>query len=699
MRTRAALRTTGIAVAVLAAFGSARAAQPEPLAGSELNTEASSVSLGVGLSSKDSRRFGEYNGITERGAYGLIDFNLVKRDDETGTWTQLFGRNVALDNPQLRFEQSRQGDWGYYIDFARIPRFEPYTVTTGVTGIGTPNLTVPAAPTVGGPFSIKTTRDRVDLGGEKFFLGNWDVQVNFRNEQKTGARVFGRGSTGTGPTGSFGLFEFTPEPIDSVTHQIDAKLNYTTSALQLSGGYYGSFYNNNQSNGLNIIGGNPGLASFTPIALPPDNQAHQLYLTGGYNFAQTTRGNFKLAYTKATQTDAFISPVNPPQAPGTGDNLMGRVDTTLAQAGVVSTPMPKLTLRADLRYENRDDKTPVRVFFTGTSPTSTSNGENEPRSIRTSTAKVEAAYALPDGYRLTGGIGWEQKWRNVSAVRIVSARDTTDEMSYRLELRRMMSETLTGAVMVVHSDRTGSPWLTTVLNDGVTPGSNLIAPISLADRTRDKVRFTANWNPTDPLTLTFFVEAAKDDYSQRDGSDLGPQKGSATNFSIDAGYVLTDRWQVTGWYTKYDTSAEQKTCVGASSSGVCPAAGASPIWSATIKNLSDNIGLGLRGKPVEKVQLGADLSYSSIRDQFQQSALVGNPIASLPDVTTKLTRLNVYGKYALEKNSGVRLDYIYDRYQTDDWTWSTWMYADGTTLSQNPNQKVNFFAASYYVKF
>src|SRR5882672_5217686 len=511
MRTRAALRTTGIAVAVLAAFGSARAAQPEPLAGSELNTEASSVSLGVGLSSKDSRRFGEYNGITERGAYGLIDFNLVKRDDETGTWTQLFGRNVALDNPQLRFEQSRQGDWGYYIDFARIPRFEPYTVTTGVTGIGTPNLTVPAAPTVGGPFSIKTTRDRVDLGGEKFFLGNWDVQVNFRNEQKTGARVFGRGSTGTGPTGSFGLFEFTPEPIDSVTHQIDAKLNYTTSALQLSGGYYGSFYNNNQSNGLNIIGGNPGLASFTPIALPPDNQAHQLYLTGGYNFAQTTRGNFKLAYTKATQTDAFISPVNPPQAPGTGDNLMGRVDTTLAQAGVVSTPMPKLTLRADLRYENRDDKTPVYMYFTGTSPTSTSNGENEPRSIRTSTAKVEAAYALPDGYRLTGGIGWEQKWRNVSAVRIVSARDTTDEMSYRLELRRMMSETLTGALAYVHSDRTGSPWLTTVLNDGVTPGSNLIAPISLADRTRDKVRFTANWNPTDPLTLTFFVEAAKDD--------------------------------------------------------------------------------------------------------------------------------------------------------------------------------------------
>jgi MtrB/PioB family decaheme-associated outer membrane protein len=700
MKTPLALRMTAIAAAVLAAMGSARAEQPEPLAPTGLNTEASAVSLGVGLAANNARRFGEYNGITESGPYGLIDFNMVRRDDETGIWTALTGRNVLLDNPQLRFEQSKQGDWGYYIDYARLPRLEPYQPSTAVTGTGTPFLNVPVTTTPGGQISLKTTRDRVDLGGEKFFSGNWDMQLNFRNEQKEGARIFGRGTTGTPPVspGVVGVFEFTPEPINSVTHQIDAKLNYTDSALQLSGGYWGTFYNNNQENGLSIAGGNAGLASFTPIALPPDNQAHQLYLTGGYNFSQSTRGNFKLAYTKATQNEGFI-PTTPAPAAGVGDNLMGRVDTTLAQAGIVSTPMAKLTLRGDLRYENRDDKTPVRVFFSGTSPTSTSNGENEPRSIRTSNAKAEASYALPDGYRVTGGVGWEQKWRNVSAVRVVSARDTTDEMSYRLELRRMMSESFTGALAYVHSDRTGSPWLTTVLNDGVTPGSNLIAPITLADRKRDKVRFTANWNPTDPLTLTFFVEAAKDDYSHRDGSDIGPEKGSALNFSLDAAYALSDRWALSAWYTKFDTTAEQSTCVGASSAGVCPAAGASPIWRATIKNLSDNFGLGVRGKPLEQVQLGADFSYSNIKDQLGQTALVGNPISSLPDVNTKLARLNAYGRYAIDKVSGIRLDYIYDRYSTNDWTWTNFTYIDGTTLSENQKQTMNLVAASYYFKF
>jgi len=692
MKTRDALRMTGIAAAVLASFGGAYAQSVEPPAGSALNVEASSVSLGVGLTLNDGARFGEYNGMTREGAYGLIDFNLVRRDDETGTWTQFFGRDVALDNRQLRFDQSRQGDWGYSVDYARIPRYEPYTITTGVAGIGTPNLTVPSPASATGMAQLSTVRERLDLGFEKFISGNWDVQLSFRNEQKNGARVFGRGDGAS--------FEFTPEPIDSVTRLIEAKLNYTTSALQLSGGYYGSFYNN-QSNGLNIAGGNAQFnnpaSPFTPIALPPDNQAHQLYLSGGYNFAQTTRGNFKLAYTKATQTDAFISPVTPPQNTGTPDNLMGRVDTTLAQAGIVSSPMPKLTLRADLRYENRDDKTPVYVYQT--TPSSTSDGTNDPRSIRTTTAKAEASYALPDGFRLTGGLGWEQKWRNVQPVRIVSARDTTDEISYRLELRRMMSESLTGALMVVHSDRTGSPWLTTVTNTGA-PGSNLIAPTFNADRTRDKVRFTANWNPTEPLTLTFYIEAAKDDYSHRPGSDIGPESGSATNFSIDAAYALGDRWQLTGWYTKYDTKAEQTTCVNALTPSGCNVANpTSPVWRATIQNLSNNFGLGMRGKPIEGVQVGADLSYSDIRDQFQQTALTGNPIQSLPDITTKLTRLNVFGRYALDKNSGVRLDYIYDRYQTDDWTWSTWVYTDGTTLSQNPNQKVNFLAASYYFKF
>jgi MtrB/PioB family decaheme-associated outer membrane protein len=691
MKTRDTFRLTGIAAALLVVIAPARAA--EVLAPSGLNTASSSASVGLGYTPDDGRRFGQYNGINEDGVYGLIDFNLVRRDEATGTWLNFYGRNVGLDNRQLRFEQSRQGNWGYFLEYSRIPRFEPWSITTAVSGIGTPNLAIPTTPTAGVPVDLKTVRDAFGLGFEKFLFGSWDVQVRFKNEEKEGSRIFARGTTGAGPVGSFGAFEFAPEPINSTTRQLDAKINYTGSQLQLSGGYYGTLYNN-QYNGLAITGGLAGLSTFTPIALPPDNQSHQLYLAGGYGFTPTTRGNFKVAYARATQDDAFVTGVNVPLAPGIGNNLDGRVDTLLAQAGITSRPIPKLTLFADVRYEDRDDKTPILRYNTLAGPTSTFNGDNEPRSITTTTGKAEASYALPSSFRITGGIGYEEKKRNTSPVRIVSFREATDEMSYKVELRRLMTETLTGAIAYIHADRDGSSWQQTVVNNGTT-GSNLIAPIHLADRKRDKVRLSVNWMPIDPLTLNLFVEEARDDYDTRPGSIIGPMEGRARNYSLDAGYAITQQWQVTAWYTKNDTEAEQVTCVNASAVGVC----GTPTWAATLKNLSDNFGLGFRGKPGGRFEIGADASYMDIKDEYRQQALTGAPIASLPDITTKLTRLNLFAKYMLQKNSGVRLDYIYDRYKTDDWTWSNWMYADGTRITQDPDQTVNFVGVSYYYRW
>src|SRR5688572_27340342 len=92
---------SGIALALGAAFGSAQAVEPiapanvDPAAPASMNVDASTASLGLGYASDDARRFGQYHGINEDGFYGLIDFNWVRRDDETGTWTRGFGRNFG----------------------------------------------------------------------------------------------------------------------------------------------------------------------------------------------------------------------------------------------------------------------------------------------------------------------------------------------------------------------------------------------------------------------------------------------------------------------------------------------------------------------------------------------------------------------------------------------------------------------------
>jgi predicted porin len=168
--------------------------------------------------------------------------------------------------------------------------------------------------------------------------------------------------------------------------------------------------------------------------------------------------------------------------------------------------------------------------------------------------------------------------------------------------------------------------------------------------------------------------------------------------SLDAAYVFSERWQVNAWYSFNDTTFDQTTCQSASGNpAVCP--GTALTWSAAIRNQTNSFGFGMRGKPTGQIELGADFSYSEIKDENHLETVVGAPVTTLPDITTKLTRLNFFARYALQKNSGVRLDYIYDRFETDDWTWPTWTFADGTRLSEPPSQRVSFIGVSYYHKF
>ncbi len=425
----------------------------------------------------------------------------------------------------------------------------------------------------------------------------------------------------------------------------------------------------------------PNSTVFTQMALPPGNQSHQLHLTGGYSFAPTTHGTFKLARTKAVQNeDFFVAPTNNPRT-----NLGGAVDTTLLQLGITSNPLPKLSLLANLRHENKDDKTP-RALYTVVGNTSTLDGYNEPRSIRSLAGKLEASYALPQSLRLTGGVDYDEKKRNTFRVASVSQRARTDEISYRVELRRALSETVTGALAYIHSDRGGSDFLTNVLNNPVvTPGSNLIPPIHLADRKRETVRLSANWQATEHLTMQFRADQARDNYDQREGSMLGAQKGSASTYAVDAAYAFSDEWQVAAWVSRDDTRFEQLTRI--------------TPWQAKLRNVGVAYGADVRGTFSSGTKVGADLSYSDIREENQQQALEGAAVDTIPNISTTLTNVKLFAGYAINKQIDVRVNYIYDRYRTDDWTWTTWTYSDGTTVQQDPIQTVHFIGVLVRYKF
>jgi hypothetical protein len=45
------------------------------------------------------------------------------------------------------------------------------------------------------------------------------------------------------------------------------------------------------------------------------------------------------------------------------------------------------------------------------------------------------------------------------------------------------------------------------------------------------------------------------------------------------------------------------------------------------------------------------------------------------------------------------LSYIYERWGTDNWTWTTWTYSDGTRVLHEPIQKVHFIGLTLYYRW
>ncbi|MDH4230047.1 MAG: MtrB/PioB family decaheme-associated outer membrane protein [Nitrospirota bacterium] len=646
----------------------------------------STLSLGVGNVTHDNQRFGEYTGLDQHGSVGLVDIDLNHLGPTTGKWLRVRGRNLGLDSRELRLDHSRQGRWGISLEYNRIPHATPYDINTGLTGIGTDQLTTAAiTPGAGARIDLGTDREILRAGLNADLPAGFDVRVSFRNEDKTGERMFGR-------TG----IDFLVEPIDSSTRQIEAVLAFTGDRLQVSGGYYLTAFENKYT-GMVVDGVTDGPNNvYSPIGLPPDNQSHQFSLSGGYSLTAATRANFKLAYGTITQDDPFISTVT--VAPGVGNNLNGEINTTQAQLGLTSRPTQKLDLGASLRYENRDDKTPVLVYYTGATPTSRSNGENEPRDVKTTAGKAEASYRLPGDLRLTGGVDYEKIERNASDVRSVSARKETNETTYRVEARRSMAA-VNGGLALIHSARGGSPFLVNVLNDG-SPGSNQIAPVHYADRKRDKLRLTFDAMAGEALSLQFVTDAAWDSYESRTVQSLGPRRGTWQHVALDASLSLSPVWQLTAFASHDRTTTAQNSCNGSPSDGT-PCAPVD-LWRAELTSRGSAVGVGLRGKPGERLQTGADLQFSlDAGEYFQDGDPLAAPVpaAPMPRLIYKTRTLTMFADYALTTHSGIGLNLTHERRKNSDWSWVGWQYADGTTVYQDPLETITFAGARYFLRW
>lgn len=667
------------------------------------------ISVGAGLvdgSGSERALFGQYNGLRTKDAFGQLGIDYSLRNPDKASWVEMHGSNLLGDTRELDLVWKHPGSWKLSANYNELVHYDPVVITSAT----------------GAESDLHTKRSALGLGLTKIISPRLQLALDLKSENKDGSRLFGLGmncpsaidpscgATSTSNTGWALLMR--PEPVSANHSQIEARLSYAQDQLRLNAGYYGSFYRND--NGTLVAGapaslnnplGNPlplsaGLQGLLnqPLALAPDNQAHQLDLSGSYDFTKTTRATFKLGYSTASQTQGFAG-AGLSGAPAGVTNLGAQVDTRLAKIGLTAHPLPQLSLLADLRYEDKDDKTPLAVY--NNEGVSSYTNHQLPR--QKTNGKLQASWQFNSDYRGTVGADFESidrgLYTSTSAASAVSAlRQKTDETTIRADLRARLSDTLSGSLGLSNSQRDGSNWLqpnsgagvTEVTNPAALPATTVFMP-TLADRTRDKLKLSADWQPSEQLSLQFSAEDGQDKFNSP--SVYGLQSTRMNQFSVDWNYALSETMALKGYLAQGAQTLNQARSGGA---------------IMAFDNTNTSISVGFAGTTKSKVEYGASLSYMDDKSSYKQTldALAGAGSAvllaatgGLPDISYQQTALKLYSKYTLEKNASVRIDFVHQRNSVHDWTWSyngvPFSYSDGTTVTQPGAQSVNVIGVTY----
>lgn len=688
--TKTRFTLTVLASSLMAAYGTAWSAETDEVA--EMTKPASSVSIGVGHWNDDRPQMGRFDAMRDGGAYLLLDADVQTRDDATGTWKNLYINNLGTENREIRLEYLEQGNFGGSLEYNQFQSKAPYTIysnnlnvrgQTQTRGVNIPNTAIGS----GADYLFGLDRSKLGATLYKNLMPNLNLNAKFSSEDKEGNRIISNGSATA----------FVADRIDWTTRKAEVTLDYTGEKLQLSGGLLGSWFENNNDAGFVFLTNGP-----VRMTQPLNNSSWQTFASGSYSFTPTTQGTFKLAYTRDTQneslpTASILAPIN------TYTNipkLDGRVDTTLLQLGLTARPLPQLSVVANLRYQDVDDKTrQITTAPITNNPAATLAVNTTPYSYETTSGKLEGTYRLPDGYSMTAGIDYSEQDRTVhtrmGAVAynpFVPLRKNLEETTYRVQVRKSLSEALNGSLTYLQSDRDGSSFTTST-----QVGTLFVSPVNTADRERQKLRLTMDWAPIEKLDLQFNYETAQDDYGTNARSH-GLHEGETELYNLDASYQLNDAWQISGWYSHNTNDAHfinRNTAV-----------------NSFVKKQNDTgeaMGLNLVGKLNAQTKLGAELTWSKDTTEFDQRNTNGAAITVIaPDIYSKALRLNLFADYALQKNADLRFNLIHEKWETDDWQWkySTGLPyqfgatgTDGTTVITKPKQDATFVGVRYVFKF
>jgi len=759
-KIKAGVLALAVQGALAAMFALPLLAQAADDGAAALKRPTNSVEIGVGNVSKDSAKFGEYNGLKDSGAYFIGNFDIRGGNayDGGGGTTRwgISGTDLGTTSRELGATVGNQGQWkldlGYdelrhnIADTYQTPQQgsmggNNFTMPTNfgtINGAANPSARVLNATQLGAFHTedVGTTRKNTSFGAGYMFNRQWSVKFDYNHLDQSGAKLLGTGSQGGialvgGSTGRAEGNNVIMNPTNYRTDSFNLDVNWVGDKGYLTGGYYGSIFRdgydslswqNALASGASACVGAACFVTNT-MSTAPDNNFHQLNLSGGYTFSPATKLTGGLSYARNTQNDGY-APTDIMQASGVPyammqagglpqSSLNGLVVTSHADLKLTNQTTRDLALSAALKYNERDNRTASNTYNYRNIGNGAYTGVNTPFSNKKTQFELAADYRLTKGQNLRLAYEREaiERWcNNVASGAQCVASPSSDEdklgVSYRLKAREDVSFTAGYSYAKRNADFDHNFSANTGSYPAVNAGDRLgyVAHI-FATRKQDLVKAGVNWQATEKFDLGLKGRYANDNYD----ATLGVQDGRSVAINLDATYSYNQNSSISAYASWQNGERNLRNGLNGTQT-VAP----TQIWTNQLEDDTNAIGLNTkhRGLMGGKLEIIGDLSYtlgkSRYSTQIPYLATCGaaNTLTcgDTPDIKSELVALKLTGNYQVNKSAKVALGYVYQKLNSNDYFYNGEQYGYTAnrvmpTNLQAPNYSVNVVTASYIYTF
>jgi MtrB/PioB family decaheme-associated outer membrane protein len=659
MKRKASLLVFGLATSMLGAGGGL--AKDKPVVPDEFLSEPvfNEIEIGiggVGYVSDDAYKFGRYNGLQTKGAFLIGDIN-IGAFAEDGSFSRIRGTNLGLESRYLRLQAGVQGSYKFFLEYDELPNYKDNTVMTPFSGIGSDRLTLPAGYDITNQklynFELETKRERISVGASFVPKQRWQFDVDFTHESKEGVDAMGAAvASGAGQVVGNTFLSLVPEPIDYNTNLVNASLSYTGDSGQLNLAYHMSLFSN-RNESLEWDNPDPGgTVAAGNISLEPDNEFHQVSLTGGYTLPYRSHLTGHVSLGRMTQDQEFepyTINTSLTTLPMPRDSLEGEVWLVAAQLKLTSRPVNKLRLNAEMSYNDRENKTPIDNF-TYVVMDSFGGGtvQNRPYSLWSNRIKLDANYRFNALTSLTGGL----KLKHVKRTYINAERDNTDENTLFAKWKVKPLSTIDVALYAETSERDGSEY------NPVIGENQLMRKYYLADRDRTTVGAKVDIMATEKLYLSAQAEHNEDDYKN---SIVGLTEAKQPGYTVDFSYQPRTNITTYGYYTYEKIQSSQS---GVDVSPLTSTVG----WEADFDDVFDTVGVGAKITELGRWDIGIDFVRSLSRGTIELRD-INNAGAEnqYPDTRTEMNSLKLWTSYRQNKQLTYKMGFWFEEYSEDNW--------------------------------